>query len=136
MRYKFIDNITSDVLFEAYGKSLEEVFENAAHAMFSVICEKEKIDRSKEKVIDVESDSFEDLMINWLSALIASVDIDEMFYSDFKVVEIDEKHLKAVCYGDPFKAELGGTVVKAVTYHQYRFEKGKDGYLVRVSLDI
>ena len=36
-KYKFIEGLTSDVMFEAYGKDLKELFSNAAEAMFSVI---------------------------------------------------------------------------------------------------
>ena len=56
--------------------------------------------------------------------------------SKFKVKEIDEKHVIADCYGEPISHEKGGTVVKAVTMYKYKFEKTKQGYKVRVSLDI
>ena len=36
MKYKFIDSLTSDVMFEAYGKTFKELFENAALALFSI----------------------------------------------------------------------------------------------------
>ena len=42
-KYKFLDDITSDVMFEAYGKDLKELFENAAEALFSVICKIKKV---------------------------------------------------------------------------------------------
>ena len=48
----------------------------------------------------------------------------------------DGKFLKAKCYGEPITPEKGETVVKAVTYYKYKFEKTKQGYKVRVSLDI
>ncbi|MFC1741339.1 archease [Nanoarchaeota archaeon] len=135
-KYKFFDEITSDVVFEAYGKTLNDVFANAAEAMFSMICKIDKVPPQEERPLEVEGDSAEDLMINWLQALIAAVDIEEMFFSKFTITDIDEKHLKAFIYGVPVTPELGETVVKAVTYHQYKFEKTDDGYMCRVSLDI
>ncbi len=136
MKYRFIDNITSDVLFEAYGGDLKAVFENAAEAMFSVICKMDKINALEERTIEAEADDIEDLMINWLQALIAEVDIENMFFKEFLILEIDDKHLKAVIKGEDISPEKGETVVKAVTYHQYKFEKTPEGYKVRVSLDI
>jgi len=136
MKYKFIDNITSDVVFDAYGKDLKELFENAAEALFSVICKQDMIEAKEEIKIEAEADNIEDLMINWLQSLIASVDIEDMFYKEFLVLEIDGKHLKAVVKGEEISPEKGETVVKAVTYHQYKFEETDDGYKVRVSLDI
>ena len=136
MKYKFIDDLTSDVMFEAYGKTLEEVFTNAAEALFSVICQTDKIECKAEKEIEVKASGLEELMINWLQELITLVDIDEVFFKEFKITEIDEKHLKAVCCGEEADPAKGETVVKAVTYYKYKFEKTKDGYVARVSLDI
>ncbi len=136
MKYRMIDDLTSDVMFEAYGKDLREVFENAAEAMFSVICNLKEVEA--ERVLDVElkAGRKEELMISWLQELIALVDTEEMFFSKFEVTEIDEKHLKAKVYGEDMVQEKGGTVVKAVTYYKYKFEKTKEGYKVNVSLDI
>lgn len=135
-KYKFIQILTSDVLYEAYGNTLEEVFENSALALFSVICQLDKIEHKIEKEVAVEGKDLEDLMFNWLSQLIAIVDTDQVFFNKFEILEIDEKHLKAKCYGEPITPEKGETVVKAVTYHQFKFEKTKEGYKARVSLDI
>ncbi len=135
-KYRFLDEITSDVMFEAYGSNLKEVFENAAEAMFHIICKIDQIRPEKEVKVEVKADNTEDLMINWLQYLIASVDIEEMFFSKFKITEIDDKHLIGYAYGEPISPEKGETVVKAVTYHQYKFEKTEEGYKVRVSFDI
>lgn len=136
MKYKFIDDLTSDVMFEAYGKDLKEVFVNSAEAMFSVICQMEKVSHSNEVDVTVHARDAEELMINWLQELIGLVDTESMFFSKFQITEIDEKHLKAKVYGEDMKPEKGGTVVKAVTYYKYKFEKAKEGYVTRVSLDI
>ena len=136
MRYKFIEGITSDVMFEAYGKDLKDVFSNAAEALFTVMCRIESVQPKDERKIEIDADSLEDLMINWLQALIAAVDIEGMFFSKFKITRIDDTHLTAFVYGEPVSPHKGKTVVKAVTYHQYEFKKSKDGYVCRVSLDI
>ena len=136
MKYRFVEDLTSDVLFEAYGKELKELFTNAALALFSVICQIDKIGDKEEKGIEVSADNLEDLLFNWLQELIAIVDTENLFFSRFEILELNDKHLKAKCYGEPAKPEKGGTVVKGVTYYKYKFEKVKEGYKVRVSLDI
>jgi SHS2 domain-containing protein len=137
-KYRFIDDLTSDVMFEAYGKDLKEVFTNAAEALMSVICKIDKVKPEEENKIEVEGKNLEDLMFNWLQELIVAVDVEGMFFSRFEVAEIkpDGSCLKARVFGEPVKPELGETVVKAVTYYKYKFEKIKGGYRVRVSLDI
>lgn len=136
MKYKFLDEIRSDVIFEAYGQDLKEVFENAAEAMFSVICEIREVKPKDSLECSFKAEKAEDLMINWLQGLIAIVDVEEKFISKFDIKEIDDTHLKAKLYGEPIKPELGGTVVKAVTLYRYKLEKTKKGYKATISLDI
>jgi len=136
IKFKFIEDLTSDVMFEAYGKSLKDVFENAAEAMFSVICKVKSVRPKKAVKIEIKAPGVEELMINWLQELISRVDLDEMFFSKFRVSKIDDRYLKAKVWGEPISPAKGETVVKAVTYYKYKFEKTKKGYVVNVSLDI
>jgi SHS2 domain-containing protein len=136
MKFRFIDDLTSDVMFEAFGKNEKEVFENAAEALFSIICQIEKIGDEETRVIEVKGEDHGDLMFNWLQELIVLVDIEGMFLSRFEIIEISDEHLKAKVYGEEADPSKGETVVKAVTKYKYLFEKTKDGYRVRVTVDI
>ncbi len=135
-KYKFLDNITSDVMFEAYGKTEKELFENAAEALFSVICKIKKVKPKEAEEFEIKAEDLENLMLNWLQALIAIVDTEQKFFSKFEIEEIDETHLKAKLYGEPITPQLGETVVKAVTMYKYKLEKTEKGYKATVSLDI
>lgn len=136
MKYKFIDDLTSDVLFEAYGKNLKELFENSALAMFTVLCDIEKIKTKNKIKVAVKGRDEKDLLYNWLQELIALVDIEEMFFSHFNITEISSKSLKAEISGEQITKEKGSTVVKAVTYYKFALEKTEKGYKATVSLDI
>ncbi|PIZ52536.1 archease [Candidatus Woesearchaeota archaeon CG_4_10_14_0_2_um_filter_33_10] len=135
-KYKFIDDLTSDVMFEAYGKNLKELFKNSALALFSVICDIKKVGEEKTVDIEVNGDSLEELMVNWLQDLIALVDTDELFFSMFEIVEINENNLKAKAYGEPISPKKAGVVVKGVTYYKLKLEKIKDKFKATISLDI
>ncbi len=135
-KYKFMDDITSDVMFEAYGKDLKELFSNAAEAMFNVICKVSKIKHDKSIEIEVKGKNLEETLWNWLSELIASVDIEQMFFSKFKIIEANEKKVKARIYGQEIKPELGETVVKSLTNYKYKVEKTEKNYKATISLDI
>jgi len=135
-KYRFIDDLTSDVMFEAYGRDLKELFGNAAEAMFSVICQLERVGQGESREVTVSGKDGKDLLHNWLQELIALVDTEGMFFSRFEIREISPTGLKATVYGEEASAEKGETVVKAVTYYGFEFEKTKKGYRVRVSLDI
>ena len=138
MKYKFIRDLTSDVAFEVYGKNKEELFENSALALFDIICEIKKVRQEKEKNFVIEAEGLEDLLVRWLEALIASVDIDELFFSKFEVkIEKNKKYkLEAKAFGEPTSTEKSGTVVKGITRYKFKLEKTKKGYKARICCDI
>lgn len=136
MKYKFIKDLTSDVMFETYGKSLKELFENSALALSSVMCKLNKVKAKKVKNVKLKADNVKELMIDWLQEIIALVDTEEMFFSKFEIKKINEKSLIAKLYGEEIKPKLGETVVKAVTNYGFKLEKKNQKYLVRVTLDI
>ncbi|MFH1849018.1 MAG: archease [archaeon] len=136
MKYRFIDDLTSDVMFEAYGKDAKELFENAAMALMDVICKVDEVGEKTVREVTLEGESPDDLLINWLQAIIALVDTEGLFFSRFDIREISDTRMVAECFGSPVVRELGGTVVKAVTYYKFRLEQTKKGLCATVSLDI
>jgi len=136
MKYKFLDKIISDVMFEAYGKDMMELMVNAAEALMSVVCEIDKVEAKEYVEFEAEGENEEELMINWLQAIIALVDTEEMFFSKFEITGIKGNHVKGMAYGEPIVPEKSGTVVKAVTYYRFKLEQTKKGYKAVVSLDI
>lgn len=144
MNYKFIDNLTSDVMFEAYGKTLAELLENAASAMFSVICDIKNVNPLQEIKINISEDSEEAMLHRWLRELLTQSDIHSIFFSKFeasKQVSEDESRetevrIKGSAMGEPISPKKSGTVVKGVTYYGFKLEKTDKGYKARVALDI
>jgi SHS2 domain-containing protein len=136
MKYKFIDTITSDVLYEAYGNSLKELFENAAEALASIQCRIAEVEPKEQRLIEISADNADELMIAWLQQIIAAVDTEEMFFSKFDIHEISETGLKAEIWGEQMSREKGQTVVKAVTYHKFKLEKIDGNFKATISLDI
>lgn len=136
MKYEFIDAITSDVLFKAYGKDLKEVFENSAYAMFEIICDLDKVDDKQVIDIEINADSEKELLFSWLQELIAQVDIEAMFFSRFEIEEISSSHMRAKIYGQTIEKEKGNTVVKAVTNYKFDLKRSEKGYISTVSVDI
>ena len=134
--YRHIDDLTSDVMFEAYGKSLKELFTNSAIAMFEVICQINKIRPKDSRMVEVKAENASELLYRWLSELIALVDTEEMFFSKFEIIEIDETHVRARCFGEPITPEKGETVVKAVLFYKFKLEKTEKGYIARFGCDI
>ncbi len=129
-KYKYIDH-PSDIGLEFYGDSLEELFENAAAGMFSIMCDLKLIRpvrKSKIKISEKNAD-YEDLLISWLEKLLYRYEVNNILYSEFKVNRIEKKN-----GGSILEAEIGGekinpgkhkikTAIKAPTYHTLEIKK-------------
>jgi SHS2 domain-containing protein len=135
-KYRFIENLTSDVMFEAYGKTPRELFENSAFAVSSVICKIAEIKPKKSIIIKVSGENMEELLFSWLQEIIARVDIETMFFSKFKIKNITSNIVEAEISGQPVRKNLGETVVKAVTRHNFSIKKKNSIYTATVVLDI
>jgi SHS2 domain-containing protein len=68
-QYEYMEH-TADVKFLAYGKTLEEVFENAALAMFNVIIDTDKVSGETTREVFLKSPDLEFLLVDWLSELL------------------------------------------------------------------
>ncbi len=138
MKYRFLEDLTSDVLFESYGSTLEELFENSAEALFSVICEIDKIEPKEKIEFEFEGKNLEDALYYFLSNLLAESEINEVFLCKFEV-EIQESEEgykgKVVALGEKITPEKGGTVVKGITNYKFKIERSRE-YKATVSCDI
>lgn len=141
--FKFLENIaTADVAVEAFGKNLNELFENAALALFETMAETKKVSRVTSYKLQVTSSNLEDLLFDFLSELVFLKDEKATLFSRFKVKikKLDAKRLTldAEILGEEINPEKHDLKVdvKAVTRHQFGIRKEKDRFIARVVLDI
>lgn len=136
MKYKFFEH-TADALFEAYGKTLNEVFENAALAVEEIQVNTRTVLPKKKKTIKLENKSNEMLLFDFLQELIYLKDAEQMLFKEFHV-KIKDGKLIAECVGDkinPEKQELK-VDAKAITMHTFELKQKKDKWTARVLVDI
>ena len=137
--YKFVDDLTSDVMFIAEGETLEKAILEASRALFDVVCQREKVGKGETVDITAEGEGEKDLVHEWLSVLLTESDAEEIFFSDFEV-KVEKKGNKLVAtgkaWGEPYSQEKSGTVVKGVTYYNFKVEKTGEGYKISVVVDI
>jgi len=140
-RFKFLEH-TADLYIAAYGKSLEEAFENAAYATFEGMTDLKKVQPKLEDAVEVEGYDEQALLYNWLEALLVKFDIIGNLYSRFKVASIEKTSagfkLKAKIWGEPFnpRKHISKVGVKAITYHQMEIMKEHGLVTVKFILDI
>ena len=130
-KYRFLEH-TADIMFEAYGKSYEEAFENSAHAMFSVFGDAGAGQRA---VFSVTAHNIEELTVQALADMLAYMDTGEIIFSKARVLSYDaKKHsLEIEAFGEKKRPRDS---VKAVTYHELMVAHDKLGWTIRVLLDV
>ena len=140
-RYEYLEH-TADIKFIAYGKTPEEVFENAALAMFNVIIDTEKVSDKTEREISLKSPDLESLLVDWLSEILCLFEVEETVFRKFTVESIKEENgeysISARASGEKYYPESHPfeTEIKAVTYNQLEIRKVTDGWQARVVVDI
>ncbi|MEK6913262.1 MAG: archease [Nanoarchaeota archaeon] len=134
-KFKFLEH-TADVKFQAFGKNVEEVFENSALALKETICGKIKIKGIKEKKIIVEGKDFESLLYNFLEEIIYLLDAEDFLIKEIKSTKIDGFKLKATIIGDKASNYKFTNNVKAVTYNEMFVKKNWKKWTAQVVIDV
>lgn len=138
-KFEFLGFATADVCFRAYGATLDEVFANAALAMFETMVETKDVAPRVTKDVEVMGEDLTSLMFNWLNELLFYVDVDGLMFSEFDA-KVDEKRmtLSAKASGEQidFQKHETKTDVKACTYHDMKIEKRDGKWMAQVILDV
>jgi len=132
-KFKFFEH-TADAKFQAFGKTLDKAFENAALAMFNVMY-KGKVKKTGKYKIKVKGSDKESLLYNFLEELLFLLDTKSFFLSSAKV-KIRDNMLEAEVSGDSAKNYKVMTDVKAVTYNEMFVKYEKDMWICQVVVDV
>jgi len=111
-------DISGDVGLRVRGKSLEELFENAAIGMVSLMTNPVKIKETEHREISLTIENYESSLVQWLNELVFLFDAYGFTGRVFRVS----------FQGDTFRADVSGGIfdperdgqkllIKAATYH-------------------
>jgi len=140
-KWKEIEH-TADVGIVAYGKNLEELFENAARGMLYISYGNLSIRANLSLSIDIEEPDETHLLVAWLSELnylTLTNDFLTHIINNIKItfsencckLQAEISGTQAGTFLDFFNTEI-----KAVTYHNLKIEKKNDLYQCQVIFDI
>ncbi len=126
-KYETFDH-TADIGIRAFGRNLEELFANAAYALFDQLTDLRKVRKEGSREISIQGADREDLLIRWLGELLFLCESRGYLFKEFSFSRLEPTSLKAVARGEPFDPSRHHlkTEIKAVTYHQVEV-KEKDG---------
>lgn len=135
--YKFLEH-KADAKFRAFGKTLNQQFQNSAKALTKVITD-DKIKPKIKKIIRVKGIDKKNLLLNFLEELLFLIDTKNFILAKAKVKIQSIKHLQSNSHqltaeltGDSINNYRTKTHIKAVTYNQMQITKN----FVQVILDI
>jgi SHS2 domain-containing protein len=146
-KFKVID-VSGDIGLKAFGKSINEVFVNAAIGMYSLITNLRTIKKEKTIDVSIKSQSIEGLLVSWLNELIFHFDaygfigkkivIDELILGTDQPAGLQACRLGASVSGEDFDPERHESklLIKAATYHKLRIENVGNMWEVDVIFDI
>ncbi len=139
--YRFLEGIvTADLAFEATGKGLNDLFANAALAMFESQVKLNTVEEKITKKIEMERNDVGQLLFDFLNEIIFFKDAEQLIFRSVKVaVTKNAKYrLVAELKGeriDQKKHKLGNDL-KAVTMHKFKVEQTPKGWKCLVVVDI
>ncbi|AJF62021.1 TPA: archease [Candidatus Woesearchaeota archaeon] len=139
MSFKYFDH-TADVMFEGYGKTLEEAFGSAALAMFNLLTDIEKVKAAKKYKLGIIADTKEKLLFDFLDELLFYLDTEHIIFSKFEDMKIAKKNnlyfFECTALGDLASNYRTHGDVKAPTYNEMLIKEEKGKFSVRVVVDI
>ena len=136
-RYEQIPH-TADLAARIYGRTPEELFENAAFAMFDMAADLSGIEADLAVEIDLEAGDREALLVSWLNELLYRAFAEGSVFNEFKVIFPEDNRLKAEARGLRLFGNTGRMYkeIKAATYHDLEIRKAGRGYEVTVVFDV
>lgn len=129
---------TADIGVRAWGATPAEVFEQAARALFSLVCDPREIDERETLEVTLEADARDLLLAAWLNELLYIFEARKLVLAQFEVLEVGERTLRARVTGEPLDPDrhilCGG--VKAAMLHELSLEPRDGGWEGFVILDV
>jgi len=128
-KFRFLPDIaTADLAFEAFGKTYNELFENAGYAIESAMVELDTLKTREVKEINLKNDNLVNLLSSFLEELVFLKDSEQLLFNS-AVCNVQKNGRLWVLTG-----KLGGEKinrnehklevdVKAVTKHLFKIEK-------------
>jgi SHS2 domain-containing protein len=125
VRYEEIEH-TADVGIRAYGRSLNELFANAAEGMFSLIADLSSVKAVGEVEVRLTAEDIPTLLLKWLSELLYIHETQNLLFCKFDA-DVKGTSLQGRARGeaiDKKRHELK-LVIKAVTRHRLAVDAKK-----------
>lgn len=133
--YQYLDH-TADLGVEIWGKDLDDLFVNIGRAIFETQV-RGTIRDDTARSIEVQSDSLEDLAIDWCRELLYAFAVQGFIPRRYDL-HVRDNSLRADLRGDEFdpRRHRVKIEIKNPTYHDLSVEKTNRGYTATIIFDV
>ncbi|HLB63712.1 MAG TPA: archease [Anaerolineales bacterium] len=125
---------TADWALRAQGASLEELLENAARGMLSLIGAKPGEGEATTWRLEIQGADAESLLVAWLDELLYRMETQRVTFGGMRIHVGPDQRLAAEIEEWPLLRV--GHPIKAVTYHNLAVEKTREGLTATVVFDV
>ena len=129
---------TADIGVRVFGKTLKELFENAAFAMFDILADLEGLKGEITQDFELTAPNHEELLIAWLDELLYNFYTKNIIFYKFEVAELSEDVVMAKAFGRSISENRNRlkTEIKAATYYNLKIIKKDDYFEVDIIFDV
>ena len=137
MKFQYFEH-TADAMFESYGKTLEETFENAGLAMFNILVDIKQVKPILSFPIQIENKQLRKLLYDFLDELLFLLDTELFVASSFTEFKIEKENeiykLSCNVNGDKAKNYETHGDIKAPTYNEMNIENKNGNPSINTSM--
>jgi len=128
----------SDVGLRVRGRSLPELFDNAARGMIELMLEPGGVRPRQQRRIEARADDVEGLLVGWLGEVVFAFDADGFSPARARVERLEAGMVEGTLCGEPFDHErhVVRNAIKAVTWHNLKVERQGELYCVSIVFDV
>lgn len=140
---KYLEH-TADILFEAKGNNLSELFEQCGLAVEESQIDLDSVEEKEIKEFHTENKDVQALLFDFLDDLLFYKDAEQLIFKKFEI-SVEEAKIKGEpgyklavkAYGEKLSSKHQQKVdVKAITMHMFEVKQIKDGWYAKVLIDI
>ena len=136
----------ADMGVRGFGSTLEEAFQEGAKAMFEVMVDLKQIEPKAGVEVEAFAPDREELFVEFLNQLLYLRDVQEMFFSEFKINSIEKREkegeellfLKGMARGEKInlKSQRIKVDVKGATFSQLSVKEGNGQWTAQCVVDV
>lgn len=128
---------TADVAVEAKGAAIGELFQNAAHGMFSLLADTANVQPKKDVTIDVTAKNKEELLVVFLNEILYQYETRKIVFNKCSIFFISDTRAVALCKGEKINASHSILrEIKAATYHHLKIQKSGKFWEAQIIFDV